>query len=330
MLIPGQNRLAAPAIVETPPFEDLLERFKLTVVDAIAAEDPALAAEVEAALANEAEVATKLLEAATVILQTQTRHYNEQIQQMLAWWAKDTNLDAKVADLGLKRQTVDEGDPDAFPPVPPEMEDDESLRLRYFLAPYSFSNAGPQLAYRFHAMTLSNRPDITVEAPDEGVVVVTYRLPSGTLAGQVKDAVGKRTAPGAVRVAVLSREGDGTPSEALLDEVRDHFSRTDVAPATDDITVAGAQILPWSCAAVMWINRGPDMSVAQSDAVARVQAYADEQHRLGGYIETTMLAAAMHNAGAVRVEVNMPTEAVAADDFAAPYCTGIAIEVRRL
>ncbi|MBF7051750.1 baseplate J/gp47 family protein [Halomonas sp. KAO] len=330
MLIPGQNRLAAPAIVETPPFEDLLERFKLTVVDAIAAEDPALAAEVEAALANEAEVATKLLEAATVILQTQTRHYNEQIQQMLAWWAKDSNLDAKVADLGLKRQTVDEGDPDAFPPVPPEMEDDESLRLRYFLAPYSFSNAGPQLAYRYHALTLGNRPEITVDTPEEGVVVVTHRLPSGSAASWVKDALGKRTAPGAVTVAVLSREGNGAPSAELLAEVENYFARDDVAPVTDDVTVSGAEILPWSCQAVMWINRGPDIAVAHANAVANVQAYADEQHRLGGHIETTMLAAAMHNAGAVRVDIATPADALVADDFSAPYCTGIDIEVRRL
>lgn len=330
MLIPGQNELAKPAIVAVPPFETLLEQFKARVITAIASEDAALAAEVEAALANEAEVATKLLEAAVVTLQTERRHNNEQIQQMLAWWSTDSNLDAKVADLGLKRQTVDPGDPDAYPPVPATMEDDASLRLRYFLAPYSFSNAGPQLAYRYHALTLGNRPEITVETPEEGVVVVTHRLPSGSLAGKVKDAIGKRIAPGHVRVGVLSREGDGTPSAALLAEVETYFARDDVAPATDEITVTGAEILPWSCRAVMYINRGPDMDVAQAEAIANVRAYADEQHRLGGYIETTMLAAALHNAGAQRLEIDTPAAAVSAGEFAAPYCTGIEIEVRRL
>ena len=94
--------------------------------------------------------------------------------------------------------------------------------------------------------------------------------------------------------------------------------------------MSGAEILLWSCQAVMWINRGPDISVAQADAVKKVQAYADEQHRLGGHVETTMLAAAMHNAGAVRVDIATPADALVADDFSAPYCTGIDIEVRRL
>lgn len=330
MLIPGQNELAKPSIVDVPPFESLLEQFKARVIAAVAAEDPDLAPEIKTTLDNEAEVGTKILEAAVVMLQTERRYHNEQIQQMLAWWAKDSNLDAKVADLGIKRQTVDPGDPDAYPPVPATLEGDDSLRLRYFLAPYSFSNAGPQLAYRYHTLTLGNRPEISVETPEEGVVVVTHRLPNGSTAGKIKDALGKRTAPGAVTVAVLSREGNGAPSAELLSEVEYYFARDDVAPVTDDVSVIGAEILLWSCHAVMWINRGPDISVAQADAVEKVQAYADEQHRLGGNVETTMLATAMHNAGAVRVEIDAPAEALSADDFSAPYCIGIDIEVRRL
>lgn len=330
MLIPGQNRLADPAIVDVPPFEQMLATFKAVTIAHVAESDPAMAEKVRATLESEPEVFTKLVEVATVMLQTERRHRNEQIKQMLAWWSEGSNLDAKVADLGLQRQVISEGDPDAYPPVPPVQEDDERLRMRYFLAPYSFSNAGPRLAYRFHALTLSARPQIEVDAPEEGVVVVTYRLPDTTLAGKVKDAVGKRTAPGKVRVAVLSRDGDGTPSAELLQEQREYFARDDVAPATDEVTVTASDIVKWRCQAVIYINRGPDPGVVRDQALKNVQRYANEQHRIEGFIERSALGTELHNAGAERIDIQYPATSLAAVDFTAPYCTGIDIEVRQL
>ena len=329
MLIPGQNRLAKPEIVETPKFEDLLARFKQTVVDAIAEDDPDLAAEVEAALANEAEVATKLVEAATVILQTQTRHYNEQIQQMLAWWAKDSNLDAKVADLGLERQLLDPGDPDANPPVPPTYESDDRLRLRYFLAPHAPA-AGSRLHYRNEALTLSDRALVSVDAPEAGVVTVTYRFDRDSWPAQIKDANGRRVEPGRVRVTVLARDGDGTPSAELLDAVRAHFARPDVSPETDDIEVVAAEILPWSISGVAYIHPGPDATLTQQTAVDALQAYADEQHVLGGSVEPSWVYAKLHEAGAVSIDLASPLAGIAADDHQAPWCESIDIEVRTL
>jgi len=330
MMIPGQNTLPLPAIVETPPFETLLESFKSRVVAAIAATDAETAAQVETTLANEAEIMTKVIEAAVVVLQTERRYNNEQIQQMLAWLSEGTNLDAKVADLGIERQVIDEGDPDAYPVVEPTMESDADLRRRWFLAPYSFSTAGPQLAYRYHALTLDARPQISVDAPEAGTVVVTYTLPSDSAAGQIKDGVGVRTGPGAVRVAILAHEGDGTPSSDLLASVASYFARDDVAPGTDDITVTAAEIQEWRCQAVVYINRGPDGDVVESAAITGIQDYADEQHRLGGAIETTMIDSVLHNAGAVRIDLTAPAVPLRCGDFQAPYCTGIDIEVQRI
>lgn len=330
MLIPGQNTLSKPAIVEVPAFETLLESFKARVVEAIAATDPETAAEVETTLANEAEVMTKVVEAAVVVLQTERRYNNEQIQQMLAWWSEGTNLDAKVADLGIERQVIDEGDPDAYPVVEPTMESDADLRRRWFLAPYSFSTAGPQLAYRYHALTLDARPQISVEAPEAGKVVVTYTLPSGSVAGQIKDARGVRTGPGVVRVPILAHEGDGTPSADLLASVASYFGRDDVAPATDDIIPAAAEIQNWRCQAVVYINRGPDGDVVQKAAVDGIQAYADEQHALGGEIDPSWIDYYLHKSGAVRIDLLEPTVPLRCSKLQAPYCTGIDIEVRRI
>ena len=53
MLIPGQNKLAEPEIVEVPRFETLLEQFKQTAVDYIAQGDAELATRVAETLESE-------------------------------------------------------------------------------------------------------------------------------------------------------------------------------------------------------------------------------------------------------------------------------------
>jgi len=329
MQIPGQNRLAKPEIVETPAFEDLLSRFKQTVIAAIQEEDPDQAAEVGAALDNEAEVVTKLLEAATVVLQTQTRHYNEQITQMLAWWAEGSNLDAKVADLGIKRQTITEADPSAYPPVPAVMEDDDRLRLRYFLAPHAPA-AGSRLHYRAEGLTLSDRAKVTVETPKAGEVVVRYQFEPDSWAAQVKDVKARRTAPGEVTVAVLGRDGDGTPSADLLDAERAHYDRDDVRPETDDVVVKAATIIPYQISAKAYIYPGPDSALTESAAVASLQEYADEQHALEGAVDPSWVYHHLHESGAIKVDLLDPLAPISAAWDEAPYCTGISVEVLTL
>lgn len=329
MLIPGQNRLADPAIVEVPPFEQMLATFKAVTIAHVAESDPALAERIRATLESEPEVFTKLVEAATVMLQTERRHRNEQIKQMLAWWAEGSNLDAKVADLGLKRQTITEGEPDAFPPVPAEKEDDDRLRLRYFLAPHAPA-AGSRLHYRAEALTLGDRALVTVETPESGEVVIRYQFAGDTWAAQVKDAKGVRTGDGEVTVAVLGREGDGTPSAELLDAQRAHFARDDVRPETDDVIIKAATILPYQITAIAKIYPGPDSAITKADAEKRLQGYADEQHRLNGSIDPSWVYHHLHEAGAARVELVMPLEALNAAWDEAPFCELINVEVQQL
>jgi phage-related baseplate assembly protein len=329
MLIPGQNRLADPEIVEVPPFEEMLANFKAATIAHVAESDPAMAEKVRATLESEPEVFTKLVEAATVMLQTERRHRNEQIKQMLAWWAEGSNLDAKVADLGLQRQTITEGDPAAFPPVPAEKEDDERLRLRYFLAPHAPA-AGSRLHYRAEALTLGDRALVTVETPETGEVVIRYKFAGDTWAAQVRDAKGVRTGVGEVTVAVLGRDGDGTPSAELLEAQRAHFARNDVRPETDDVIVKAASILPYEIAAIAYIHRGPDSVITKGEAEKRLQRYVDEQHHLSGIVDPSWIYHHLHKAGAVRVGLISPLTAIIADWDEAPFCELLTIEVRYL
>lgn len=329
MLVPGQNQLADPEIVKVEAFETLLAEFKAFVVDYVKARDPESAAKLEQSLANESELVTMLFEAFIARLQTHTRQYNARIKEMLAWWAKGTNLDARLADMGLERQVLDPGDPDAFPPVPATYESEDSARLRYYLAPHAPA-AGSRLHYCREARTLGERAGVAVATPREGVVTVTYTFGADSNPAKIKDASAQRVEPGHVLVTVLAREASGAVPADLLAAVRAHFAREDVVPETDTVTVQGAEILSYRIRAVVYINSGPDASLTKAAAVKALQGYADNCHALGGRIEPSWIDYSLHTAGAVRLEVLEPLAPVVASASQAPYCAGIEIEVRTL
>ena len=329
MLIPGQNQLAEPEIVKVEEFEPLLAEFKAFVVDFVATRSPESSAKLEVSLQNESELLTMALEAFTLRLQTQARKYNARIKQMLAWWAEGSNLDARLGDMGLERQTITPGDASAFPPVLPVMESDDEARLRYYVAPHAPA-AGSRMQYRREVMTLGERPRVSVDPVSAGVVNVSYRFEPDGFAAQVKDGNGRRTAPGQVTVTVLSREGDGTPSEGLLGAVRTHFARPDVKPETDQVIVQGAQIINYKIRAVAYVNSGPDAAMTGAAAEIQLRKYADDCHRLEARVDLSWIDYTLHGAGAVRVEILEPLAPIAATASQAPYCTAVELEVRTL
>ncbi len=329
MLIPGLNTLAEPEIVKVEQFETLLEEFKADTLAYIQERDPEKAARVAESLDNDGELLSLLLQAMTVRLQTHERRYNARIKQMLAWWAEGSNLDARLADMGLERRVISPGNPNAFPPVPAEEESDADARIRYYLAPHAPA-AGSRLQYRREAMTLGERATVTVEAPTANQVVVTYTFGGDSMAAKVKDANGRQTAPGQVAVTVLARAGDGTPSAALLEAVRRHFARDDVRPETDLVTVQAAEIVRYRIRAVVYINTGPDAALTKGQAEAALATYAAERHILEGYVDPSRIDYVLHAAGAERLELLEPLAPIECTASQAPYCEGVEIEVRTL
>lgn len=331
MLIPGQNQLAEPEIVTVEDFETLLAEYKAFLVAYVATKDGTNAAKLEAALANESELVTLMAEAHAYRLQLQERKYNARIKQMLAWWATGTNLDARLADMGLERQVLDEGDPDAYPPVPATEESDDAARLRYYLAPHAPA-AGSRMQYRREILTLGGRAAVTVDTSAAGTVVVTYKFGDDGWAAKIKDGNARCLTPGSgqVTITVLGQDGDGTPSAALLAAVAAHFDRDDVRPETDLPIVQAATIKPYKIRAIAYINPGPDSSLTESTAETALQAYADSCHRLEARVEPSWVDYTLHSAGAVRLELLEPVAPIAAAYNEAPYCTGIEIEVQTL
>ena len=162
-----------------------------------------------------------------------------------------------------------------------DVEDDARYRERIHLAPESYTCAGPEGSYRYHALRVS--PDIaavTVWSPKPGHVDVRPVLQGGEL-----------------------------PSAELLEKVRQALSADDVRPLTDTVSVAAPELVPYAVAGG-WYLRKTDSALAGN--ISAAVAAAVEQYRLwqrsapGRDINPTKLAALVERAGAKRVVLDEP------------------------
>lgn len=161
-------------------------------------------------------------------------------------------------------------------------ESDSALRRRIRLRIMGFSNAGGADTYRYWALTASAEiADVAVTSPQ----------------------------PGHVRISVLSRLGDGTASEELLDAVKAVVLRDDIRVLTDAVYVLGAEIVPVDVAADIWLL--PD-SVAE--LMAALPGYLASEFAgatmLGFDVTRSWLIGRLHVAGVHRVELLEPVSDV--------------------
>ncbi|WP_299084116.1 baseplate J/gp47 family protein [uncultured Ruegeria sp.] len=280
-----------PAIPEKD-FETLLAEIKAEVL--------ARAPELEAALALESELATKLCEAFAYRLLILRQEINEAARGNMLAYATGPALDQLAALLGVTRQVIQDADPDAIPPAPEVLEDDTRLRTRTQLALEGFSTAGPRGSYIFWGLSASpGVKDVSVASPAPGEVVVT----------------------------VLSRLDDGSSDAALIDTVSSTLNDEDVRPLTDQVTVQAATILPYEVEAILTLYNGPDESLVVAEAQEAIDAYVVEHHRLGHDITISGVHAALHQTGVQNVALIQPAAHIEVDDHQAAYCTGITLTV---
>jgi phage-related baseplate assembly protein len=178
------------------------------------------------------------------------------------------------------------------------MEENEDYRRRIQLAPQGLSVAGPEGAYIFHALSSD---------------------------GRVRNATATSPAPGHVVVTILSHEGDGTPSQELLDIVAAHLAQDGIRPLTDYVLVRAAQIEHYQVRAILFSFSGPDSTVVVTEARKRMQQYARDAHQLGRVPTHSGIEAALHVPGVERVALATPTDDPDISKLRAYYCDDIAI-----
>jgi phage-related baseplate assembly protein len=180
-------------------------------------------------------------------------------------------------------------------------EDDGSLRRRTQLAPEAMPHGGTIGSYRFLALEAAF-PDLK----DVGVVA---------------------RGGGRVDVVLLGKTGQGTVGSDVIEKVRAKLLADDGAPVTDVVTVVGARILPYAVSVNVHVALGQDPVSVRTNALAALEAYVAERHRIGVTVAASGLWRAAHVPNAERVEAIAPLTDIFVKADAAPFCTSITVNV---
>ena len=170
---------------------------------------------------------------------------------------------------GAQNTTITTGGADA------ESDPDFADRIR--LAPNSFSVAGPEKAYVYHAKSVSPAIiDVKVNSPTPGEVDVYVLLTDGTL-----------------------------PTEDTLEQIEEHLSDENIRPLTDYVVVKAPTASNYEIELHYWINQEDASKAAQiqADVEAAVEQYRLwQQTKIGRDITPGKLLQLVFAAGASRVD----------------------------
>ena len=250
----------------------------------------------------ESDPVVKLLEVAAYREMLLRQRVNDAAQAVMLARSTGSDLDHLGAIYGVARKVLDEGDPDATPPVPPTYEPDDDYRRRIQLAVEAFSTCGPQGAYIYHALASDPRvKDAQAYGPEDGLGLT----------------------PAQVLVVVLSREGDGSAPADLVAAVRNYISADERRPLADQVMVQAAEIVAYQITATLTVLPGADPAVVEAAAREALQRYADERHRIGRSVDTSFIHAALAQPGVERVSLSAPAADIEINPVQAAYCTAI-------
>lgn len=170
---------------------------------------------------------------------------------------------------GAQNTTITTGGADA------ESDSDFADRIR--LAPNSFSVAGPEKAYVYHAKSVSPAIiDVKVDSPTPGEVDVYVLLTDGTL-----------------------------PTEDTLEQIEEHLSDENIRPLTDYVVVKAPTASNYEIELHYWISQEDSSKAAQiqADVEAAVEQYRLwQQTKIGRDITPGKLLQLVFAAGASRVD----------------------------
>lgn len=156
-----------------------------------------------------------------------------------------------------------------------ETDADYADRIR--MAPNSFSVAGPEKAYVYHARSVSTSiVDVSVESPTPGVVKVYPLLRGGVI-----------------------------PSSEILEQVNARLNADDVRPLTDFVQTLAPSAVPTDVEVHYWIDRadqGRSTQIQQAVAQAVENYRLWQQSAIGRDITPDRLIEMVMSAGAARVD----------------------------
>ncbi|NBW64086.1 MAG: hypothetical protein EBR33_13515, partial [Synechococcaceae bacterium WB4_1_0192] len=176
-------------------------------------------------------------------------------------------------------------------------EADDALRVRVIERIMGSSTAGGSAWYRYQALSASEL---------------------------VKDAAVSSPAPGEVLINILSTQGNGAASPALLAAVDDVLQSDSVRVITDVVTVAGATINTVPVTAQIYLYPDTPIEVFNGLQASLTSAFAAASG-LGWDVTRSWLIAQLHPAGVQRVILTAPAADVVCGPSQAPALGAITL-----
>lgn len=163
-----------------------------------------------------------------------------------------------------------------------DIESDEALAERIYLAPSAYSTAGPEDSYKYHARK--------------------YNASIGDVVATSQQAAGK------VNVVFIMADGT-TPDSTTIAGLQAYLNDKTIRPMTDIVSVAAPTEVTYTIGLTYYINRSDSaQAVAIQTAVEQaVSDYVTWQRSIGKDINPSKLTALVMAAGAKRVTLTAPT-----------------------
>ena len=145
-----------------------------------------------------------------------------------------------------------------------EIESDDDLAERVFLAPGAYSTAGPEDGYLYHAKAYNAAI---------GDVVATSNQAAGT-----------------VDIVFIMADG-GTPGEEMIEGLEGYLQGKTIRPMTDLVRVAAPQEVQYTINLTYYINRSDSAQAVtiQQEVAAAVEQYKTWQRAIGRDINPSQL-----------------------------------------
>ena len=162
-----------------------------------------------------------------------------------------------------------------------DIEDDESMKERIFIAPSTYSVAGPDDAYRYWSKTFN---------------------------ADISDVLVYSDTPVEVSVVFIMKDGE-LPTESMISGLQQYLMDGNIRPLTDKVTVKAPGTVDYNLSVKYFINQSDLKKV--STIKKEVEKAVDEfilwqRSKIGRDINSSKLVSMMMAAGAKRVEVTAP------------------------
>lgn len=162
------------------------------------------------------------------------------------------------------------------------VEDDDGLTERVWLAPSKYSCAGPRDAYTYYVKEWrTDVDDVQIVSPEPCVVHAYVVFTGGVLPTQTERA-----------------------------ELAEYLNGDTIRPLTDIVSCPAAEEVSYDIALTYWIAASDQKSAGtiQAQVEAAIDAYESWQRKLGRDINPTELVYRVRAAGAKRVRVTQPAD----------------------